>query len=191
MKISLRKVSALTKQISLQLSKNIVKIDRTRSVEITTISAPDTISNAKINLFQLVNDTLELSNILYRMRLLVQERNKNVGVDVLLNKIETYKINLQVQETLKPSGSTNITFEQAKQQAEKNETVTKNIYSSNERVTVSLVTDEDENVAKTAIINLKKQLSAANDSLLQLNINSLVELTQTEILLLEKYGIVV
>ena len=189
MNITLRKANAL--QNSIQEAMKSIRVET--SVDLNEFQDPNLVlTDANNKLFDADNRRQKLLLAVYNIRGLVGTANAASGIDVNLAKAAFIDKRIgQLEEIASLKPHTDISVIQGKLEKIKNrkEESRASLYGRDDTVSTSVVSQEQINMAKAEIQNLKKQKQKINDEILELNIKTEIPLSDDVNELLKTEGL--
>jgi hypothetical protein len=191
MQINLRKANAIQSEIRKAISS--VKVENNITVSEFTSDVDAALSKGALEFNQAVERKEALNDALFQIRAAVGRANASAGVSDLLAEVENFdaKINLKtVVATSTPRKEiTEINARIVKAKSATGDRMS--LYGDRlSNVETGVATEEAIRVAKEEVKRLKREKQALSDKLLQLNVNTLIELTDKTKVTLTAEGII-
>jgi polyhydroxyalkanoate synthesis regulator phasin len=190
MEINLRKANAIQAEIRKAISA--VKLEASISVTEYTENISNAIVDATIA-YQRANERkVALTKALYNIRNSVANANATVGINTLLGNVEALDqemaihSQIAVQSVAKPLSEVIARVEKLKTTPNTESRIYGDRYNM---VETSVVTQNEIDVAKARVKELKRARQALQDKLLSLNVNTLITITGADEALLQEEGI--
>jgi hypothetical protein len=191
MQINLRKANAIQSEIRKAISS--VKVENNITVSEFTSDVDAALSKGALEFNQAVERKEALNDALFQIRAAVGRANASAGISDLLAEVENFdaKINLKtVVATSTPRKEiTEINARIVKAKSATGDRMS--LYGDRlSNVETGVATEEAIRVAKEEVKRLKREKQALSDKLLQLNVNTLIELTDKTKVTLTAEGII-
>lgn len=191
MQINLRKANAIQSEIRKAISS--VKVENNITVSEFTSDVDAALSKGALEFNQAVERKEALNDALFQIRAAVGRANASAGVSDLLAEVE----NLDAKINLKTLVATSTA---RKEITEINARIVKAKSATGDRLSLygdrlsnvetGVATEEAIRVAKEEVKRLKREKQALSDKLLQLNVNTLIELTDKTKVTLTAEGLI-
>jgi methionine synthase II (cobalamin-independent) len=191
MQINLRKANAIQSEIRKAISG--VKVESNITVSEFTSDVDAALSKGALEFNQAVERKEALNDALFQIRAAVGRANASAGVSDLLAEVE----NLDAKINLKTVVATSTA---RKEITEINARIVKAKSATGDRLSLygdrlsnvetGVATEEAIRVAKEEVKRLKREKQALSDKLLQLNVNTLIELTDKTKVTLTAEGLI-
>jgi hypothetical protein len=191
MQINLRKANAIQSEIRKAISG--VKVESNITVSEFTSDVDAALSKGALEFNQAVERKEALNDALFQIRAAVGRANASAGVSDLLAEVE----NLDAKINLKTAVATSTA---RKEITEINARIVKAKSATGDRLSLygdrlsnvetGVATEEAIRVAKEEVKRLKREKQALSDKLLQLNVNTLIELTDKTKVTLTAEGLI-
>ncbi len=188
MNISLRKASHIQTAIN----------DVLRAIETHTElavnefeNAEEMISAANANLKASISRREQLNTVLYNIRKAIGSANTAAGVDSKLADVAQLEKTVQFFSTLaatKPRLSAAV-IEGKLEKIRNPREGERNIYGRSEEVITTVVTEDDIKSFKNQLVTAKKQKQKLQDEILELNVRTEIQLSDSEVQTLQQEGI--
>lgn len=190
MQINLRKANAVQAEIKKAISG--VKVEMNVSVDEFTPDYKSVVVAAQQSLVKAVARKRELTKALFEIRNQVGEANAKVGVNHVLTQVELIDADLSILTPL-VNGTIGKEFVEIEARLEKAKTsqadsLRASMYGIN-KVETSVVTPSLIEDAKLLAKSFKRDKQELQDKLLQLNVNTLISLSDEAVELLKEEGI--
>jgi len=190
MKINLRKANAVQAEIKKAISG--VKVEMNVSVDEFTPDYKSVVVTAQESLVKAVARKRELTKALFEIRSKVGKENAIVGVNEVLTQVELIDADLSILTPL-VNGTIGKEFTEIEARLEKAKTsqtdsIRASMYGIN-KVETSVVTPSLIEDAKLLAKSFKRDKQELQDTLLQLNVNTLISLSDEAVELLKEEGI--
>jgi uncharacterized protein YdcH (DUF465 family) len=189
MNITLRKASALQNSIN----EAIRNIKITTTIEINEFQDPvATLQTANTTLFENDARRQKLLLALYNIRGLVGTANASSGIDLKLATaafVDKRISQLEDFSSLSPLLEETVLVGKLEKIKNRKEESRASLYGRDDTVSTSVVSQEQINMAKAEIQNLKKQKQKINDEILELNIKTEIPLSDDVNELLKTEGL--
>jgi hypothetical protein len=191
MQINLRKANAIQSEIRKAISS--VKVESNITVSEFTSDVDAALSKGALEFNQAVERKEALNDALFQIRAAVGRANASAGVSDLLAEVENFdaKINLKtVVATSTPRKEiTEINARIVKAKSATGDRLS--LYGDRlSNVETGVATEEAIRIAKEEVKRLKREKQALSDKLLQLNVNTLIELTDKTKVTLTAEGLI-
>lgn len=191
MQINLRKANAIQSEIRKAISG--VKVENTVTVSEFTSDVEVIVNKAAAEFIQALERKTALNNALFQIRAAVGRANAEAGVSDVLAQIENLDAKIGVQTVVATSTP-------RKEITEINARIVKAKSATGDRMSLygdrmsnvetSVTTEEAIRTAKEVVKQLKREKQGLSDKLLQLNVNTLIELTDPTKITLTAEGII-
>jgi hypothetical protein len=190
MQINLRKANAVQAEIKKAISG--VKVEMNVSVDEFTPDYKSVVVTAQQSLVKAVARKRELTKTLFEIRNQVGAANAKVGVNQVLTQVELIDADLSILTPL-VNGTigkefTEIEARLEKAKASQADSIRASMYGIN-KVETSVVTPSLIEDAKLLAKSFKRDKQELQDKLLQLNVNTLISLSDEAVELLQEEGI--
>lgn len=190
MQINLRKANAVQAEIKKAISG--VKVETNVSVDEFTQDFKAVITTAQESLVKAVRSKQLLIGSLYEIRVKVGAANAASGINEVLTQVELIDAQLAVVTPL-ANGTLGKEFSEIEARLEKakaspQDSLRASMYGIN-KVETSVVTTTVVEDSKSLIKALKREKQSLQDKLLQLNVNTLITLSEETTGVLEEEGI--
>jgi uncharacterized protein with GYD domain len=191
MQINLRKANAIQSEIRKVISG--VKVESNITVSEFTSDVDATLSKGALEFNQAIERKEALNDALFQIRAAVGRANATAGISDVLAEVENCDAKISLKTIVATSTA-------RKEITEINARIVKAKSSTGDRamlygdrlnnVETSVTTEEAIRVAKEEVKRLKREKQALSDKLLQLNVNTLIELTDKTKVTLTAEGII-
>lgn len=192
MQINLRKASAIQNEIRKTLGT--VKAESTVTVSEFTADVEAVVRKAELEFFETMLRKEALNKALYQIRAAVGKANAQVGISDTLAEVENLQATIALKQTV-------ASMSPRKEFTEINARIVKMKQTSgNERsvlygdrynsVETTVVAEADIAKAKEEVKGLKRDLQGLNDKLLNLNVNTLIQLEDPTVITLRNEGLI-
>jgi hypothetical protein len=192
MQINLRKANAIQAEIRKAISG--VKVENTVSVSEFTADVEVAVNKAALEFTQALERKTALNNALFQIRAAVGRANAESGISDLLADIENLDAKIGIQSIVATSTPRKeITEINARIVKAKSAPADRSSMLYGDRlssVETTVATEQDINTAKAVLKSFKRDKQALSDKLLQLNVNTLIELTDPTKVTLTAEGII-
>lgn len=185
MKLTLRKANALQSSINDAIKNIQLKVDvRLNEFQVPTV----VLDEARASLLAGLSRKRELNTVLYSVRGKVGDANAEAGIDENLTKLAAVEKEIQLYTNL---ANLDVRLDTAVVEGKlrkihESQSDARSVYGRSDEVETSVLTDDDIKVFRQNIANLKKAKQALQDSVLEANIRTQIELTADEVSLLAK-----
>lgn len=191
MQINLRKANAVQAEVRKAISG--VKVESNVTVSEFTADVEATVSKSALEFTQALERKTALNNALFQIRAAVGRANAQAGISDVLAEIENIDAKIGIQSTVANATP-------RKEISEINARIVKAKSATGERVSLygdrlsnvetSVVTEDAIRMAKELVKQLKREKQSLSDKLLQLNVNTLIELSDPTKITLTAEGII-
>ena len=190
MQITLRKASVVQNEVRRLISD--IRFNAETSVNEFTEDVEGTIARGAADFSSDYTRKLQLIDVLYEVRAKVGDLNVTSGINKLLADIAASdeKIRVITEVTRFKERKSPAELEARLQKMKTSQTSERaSMYDRLHSVDTSVVTDATIRMAKASVKELKRRRQDMNDKLLQLNVNTLVELSEDAVTVLKEEGI--
>jgi len=192
MQVNLRKANAI--QAEIRKTINGIKFESETQVSEFTDGVEDTLTKNRAELNDTVTRKLSLINAMYDIRKRVGKANADADINTILAEVEATDASMAVHSViagLKPRKSQiEISARIQKFKEQPSDSARASIYGDRfNNVETSVVLQSDIDAAKNAVRNLKRDRQELQDKLLQLNVNTLITLSELTVQTLKAEGI--
>lgn len=191
MQINLRKANAVQAEIKKAISG--VKVETSVSVDEFTPNFKAVVIAAQDSLIKTISRKRELTKALFEIRSKVGEVNAKVGINEVLTQVQLIDADLSIMNPL-VNGTIGKDFAEIEARLEKAkaspqaDSLRASMYGIN-KVETSVVTPTLIEDAKLLAKSFKRDKQELQDKLLQLNVNTLISLSDETVSLLQEEGI--
>jgi methionine synthase II (cobalamin-independent) len=178
MQINLRKANAIQAEIRKAITA--VKVETNITVSEFTSDVDAALSKGALEFNQAVERKEALNDALFQIRAAVGRANASAGISDILAEVENFDAKINLKTVVATSTA-------RKEITEINARIVKAKSSTGDRMSLygdrlsnvetGVATEEAIRVAKEEVKRLKREKQALSDKLLQLNVNTLIELT--------------
>ena len=192
MQINLRKAAAI--QAEIRKAINSVKVEQTVSVTEFTADVEGVLSKGELEFNRALERKEDLNKALFRIRAAVGRANVESGINDILADIQLLDAQIAIENTIASAqvrkDVTEINARIVKmKQAPNNDRLA--LYGERYNSIESGVASEAAvNAAKQVLKGLKRDRQGLNDKLLQLNVNTLIELSDPTKMTLQEEGLI-
>ena len=192
MQINLRKAAAI--QAEIRKAINSVKVEQTVSVTEFTADVEGVLSKGELEFNRALERKEDLNKALFRIRAAVGRANVESGINDILADIQLLDAQIAIENTIASAqvrkDVTEINARIVKmKQAPSNDRLA--LYGERYNSIESGVASEAAvNAAKQVLKGLKRDRQGLNDKLLQLNVNTLIELSDPTKMTLQEEGLI-
>ena len=190
MQITLRKASVVQNEVRRLISD--IRFNAETSVNEFTEDVEGTIARGAADFSSDYTRKLQLIDVLYEVRAKVGDLNVTSGINKLLADIAASdeKIRVITEVTRFKERKSPAELEARLQKMKTSQTSERaSMYDRLNSIDTSVVTDATIRMAKASVKELKRRRQDMNDKLLQLNVNTLVELSEDAVTVLKEEGI--
>jgi hypothetical protein len=191
MQINLRKANAVQAEIKKAISG--VKVETSVSVDEFTPDFKAVVTTAQESLVKAIARKRQLNKALFEIRNKVGEANAKVGINEVLTEVQLIDADLSIMNPL-VNGTIGKEFAEIEARLEKakaspqTDTIRASMYGIN-KVETSVVTATLIEDVKLLAKSFKRDKQELQDKLLQLNVNTLINLSDETVTLLKEEGI--
>jgi len=187
MKINLRKAAVLQNSIN-----DVIKqIDIKTEIALTEFHAPEAeIARARMALDQALERRDRLMETLYNIRLDVSDANHAAGINSNLTAVASLEKQIQFYSGLAGKGVRENADVLAGKLRKIAESKSERLYGYNDTVTTSVYSENDLANLKRDVAKLKKSKQQLQDSILELNVRTEIELSDASVEVLQAEGLI-